>query len=235
MAERLNLLFRKCEHGSFELQAKESRYRRVICGSFDPPFQARQLNSLLKKLNTFESDDRELREIGQHLYQSLFGSATYGTDRREASEQSIRAVLRGAIQGALGRRGSVALTLSFEPECHEFVRYPWELLHNGEHFLLASGVFTLTRALVRPEIPSGSELPVYPPLRILYIGASPSDCPPLEIENSFEALDRGLSSLRDDNQLILDRLEPPTFDELVRYLNSLGGAGAFDDRDIAFP
>ena len=235
MGETLNLLFCRCEDGSFELQAKESRSGRVVSGSFVPPYQSRQLNNLLKKLNTFESDDRELREIGQHLYQSLFGPATHGTDRRESSEQSIRAVLRGVIQGALGRRGSVALTLSFTPECHEFVRYPWELLHNGEHFLLASGVFTLTRALVRPDMPSGSELPVHPPLRILYIGASPVDCPPLEIENSFEALKQGLSSLREDNRLILDRLEPPTFDELVRYLNSLGGVGAFDDRDIAYP
>src|SRR5215831_9928602 len=235
MGETLNLLFRKCEDGSFELQAKESRSGRIICGSFDPPFQPRQLNSLLRRLNTFESDDRELREIGQHLYQSLVGFAPFGTDRREASEQSIRAVLRGVIQGALGRRGSVALTLSFTPECHEFVRYPWELLHNGEHFLLASGVFTLTRALMRPDMPSGSELPVHPPLRILYIGASPVDYPSLEIEDSYEALQQGLSGLRGENQLILDRLEPPTFDELVRYLNSRGGAGAFDNRDIAYP
>ena len=159
MGETLNLLFRRCEDGAYKLQAKESRSGRVISGSFVPPYQPRQLNSLLKKLNTFESDDRELREIGQHLYQSLFGPATYSTDRRESSEQSIRVVLRSVIQGALARRGSVALTLSFTPECHEFVRYPWELLHNGEHFLLASGVFTLTRALVRPEMPSGSELP----------------------------------------------------------------------------
>ncbi|HXX77536.1 MAG TPA: CHAT domain-containing protein, partial [Ktedonobacteraceae bacterium] len=235
MGETLNLLFRRCEDGTYELQATESRSGRVVSGSFVPPYQARQLNALLKKLNTFESDDRELREIGQHLYQSLFGSATHGTDRRAYSEPSIKSVLRGVIQGALGRRGSVALTLSFMPECNEFVRYPWELLHNGEHFLLASGVFTLTRALVRPELPSGCELPVYPPLRVLYIGASPVDCPPLEIENSYEALERGLSSLIEDNRLILDRLEPPTFDELVRYLNSLGGAGAFDDQDIASP
>ena len=235
MGETLNLLFCRCEDGSFELQAKESRSGRVVSGSFVPPFPSRQLNNLLKKLNSFGIDDRELREVGQHLYQSLLGSATHGADRRESSDQSIRAVLRAVIEGALGRRGSVALILSFTPECHEFVRYPWELLHNGEHFLLVSGVFTLTRVLVRPDMPSGSELPVHPPLRILYIGASPDDCPPLEIENSFEALQQGLSSLSEDNRLILDRLEPPTFDQLVRYLNSSGGAGAFDDRDIAYP
>ncbi len=235
MGETLNLLFRKCEDGTFEVQAQESQSERVIRGSFDPPFHSRQLNTLLKRLNTFESDDRELRDIGQLLYQSLFGTASYGTERRESSEQSIRAVLRSVIQKAVKRRGSVALTLSFTPECHEFVRYPWELLHNGEYFLLASGVFTLTRALVRPDMPSGNELPVHPPLRILYIGASPIDCPPLEIESSYEAMEQGLSSLIDDNRLMLERLQPPTFDELVRYLNSLGDEGAFDERDIAYP
>ena len=157
MGETLNLMFCRCEDGTFELQAKESQSGHVVSGSFVPPYSSRQLNTLLKKLNTFGIDDRELREIGQHLYQSLLGPATPGADRREFSEQGIRAVLRGVIQEALRRRGSVALTLSFTPECHEFVRYPWELLHNGEHFLLASGVFTLTRALVRPDMPSGSE------------------------------------------------------------------------------
>jgi tetratricopeptide (TPR) repeat protein len=235
MGETLNLLFRRREDATIELRVKESWSGRVVSGSFIPPYQARQLNALLKRLNTFESDDHELREIGRHLYQSLCGPETPGTERRESSEQSIKALLRGVIQGALGRRGSVALTLSFAPECNELVRYPWELLHNGEHFLIASGVFTLTRALVRSEMPAVCELPVHPPLRILYIGASPIDCPPLEIENSFEALKRGLSSLRDDNRLLLDRLTPPTFDELVRYLNSIGGASAFDDKDTAYP
>ena len=235
MGETLNLLFRKCDDGTFELQAQDSQSGRVICGTFIPPVNARQLNTLLRKLNTIGSDDRELREIGQLLYQSLFGSVISGTERRESSEQSIRAVLRGVIQNAIRRRGSVALTLSFTPECHEFVRYPWELLHNDEYFLLASGIFTLTRAVVRPDMPSDDELPVHPPLRILYIGASPVDYPPLEIESSYEEMEHGLSSLIEDNRLLLERLDPPTFDELVRYLNSRGGVGAFDERDIAYP
>jgi tetratricopeptide (TPR) repeat protein len=235
MGETLNLLFRKCEDGSFELQLKEGRSGHIIRGSFDPPYAPRQLSTILRKLNTFESDDHELREIGWNLYHSLIDSSPYGTDRREASEQSIRAVLRNVIQGALGRRESVALTLSFTPGCHEFVRYPWELLHNSEYFLLASGVFTLTRALVRPDMPSGSDLPVHPPLRVLYIGASPLNNPALEIEASYEALQQGLARLKEENLVILDRLDPPTFDELVRYLNSRGGLGAFDERDISYP
>ncbi len=231
MGETLNLQFASREDGSFELQVKESWSGHSVKGDFIPPYSSRQLGALLKKLNTLESDDQELGEIGQRLFQALCGTPTPGA----SAEHSVQAMLRSVIQRTLRRRGTVALTLSFAAGCDEFVSYPWELLHNGEHFLLASGVFTLTRALLRPDMPSQCELPIYPPLRVLYIGSSPSNCPPLETEQSFESLRRGLSSLIEEGQLELDRLEPPTFDELVRYLNSFGGASAFEDVETAIP
>src|SRR6266851_848539 len=231
MGETLNLQFASREDGSFELQVKESWSGHSVKGDFIPPYSSRQLGALLKKLNTLESDDQELGEIGQRLFQALCGTPTPGA----SAEHSVQAMLRSVIQRTLRRRGTVALTLSFAAGCDEFVSYPWELLHNGEHFLLASGVFTLTRALLRPDLPSQCELPIYPPLRVLYIGSSPSNCPPLETEQSFESLRRGLSSLIEEGQLELDRLEPPTFDELVRYLNSFGGASAFEDVETAIP
>src|SRR5713101_3440007 len=235
MGETLNLLFQSREKNTFELQVKESWSGRTVSGNFVPPYTTRQLNALLKRLNNMECSEHEQREIGQRLFLALCGSETPGTSRRESFEQSVQAMLRSVIQRTLRRRGTVALTLSFAAGCDEFVSYPWELLHNGEHFLLASGVFTLTRALLRPDMPSQCELPIYPPLRVLYIGSSPSNCPPLETEQSFESLRRGLSSLLEEGQLELDRLEPPTFDELVRYLSSLGGASAFEDDEIAIP
>src|SRR5713101_4731998 len=235
MGETLNLLFQSREKNTFELQVKESWSGRTVSGNFVPPYTTRQLNALLKRLNNMECSEHEQREIGQRVFLALCGSETPGTSRRESSEQSVQAMLRGVIQRTLRRRGTVALTLSFAPGCDEFVRYPWELLHNGEHFLLVSGIFTLTRALLRPDLPIGCELPVHPPFRLLYIGASPSDCPPLETERSFEALERGLTGLIESGQLLLDRLEPATFDELVRYLNSRGGAGAFDDNEVTLP
>ncbi|HVB72716.1 MAG TPA: tetratricopeptide repeat protein [Ktedonobacteraceae bacterium] len=235
MGETLNLQFRSRDDGSFELQVKESWSGHTIRGDFIPPYTSRQLGVLLKKLNTLETDERELSEIGQRLFQGLCGAPTPGVNPRDSAEHSVQAMLRSVIQRTLRRRGTVALTLSFASGCDEFVRYPWELLHNGEHFLLASGVFTLTRALLRSDLPSQCELPIYPPLRVLYIGSSPSNCPPLETEQSFESLKRGLSSLMEEGQLLLDRLEPPTFDELVRYLSSAGGAGAFEDQETAIP
>src|SRR5262249_20817999 len=90
-------------------------------------------------------------------------------------------------------------------------------------------------ALMRPDTPGGSELPVHPPLRVLYIGSSPRDCVPLETERSFEAMEQALSPLIEAGQVFLDRLEPPTFDQLVRYFNLYGGAGMLDDSDTTIP
>jgi tetratricopeptide (TPR) repeat protein len=241
MGETLNFLFQEREDGTFEIQVRESWSGRVARGAFVPPYTSKQLTTLQKKLNTLEASERELREIGQRLFQALCGIEK-GEEKRQESlarlaqaEQSVQAMLRSVIQRTLRRRGTVALTFVFGPGCDEFIRYPWELLHNGDHFLLGSGIFTLTRGLLRPDAPLGCELPIRPPFRVLYIGASPVDCAPLETERSFEALERGLASLTETDQVFLDRLEPPTFDQLVRYLNSYGGAGSLDDSDTVIP
>ena len=238
MGETLNLLFRSREDGSYELQVRESWSGRMVSGNFIPPYTAKQLDALQKKLNTLESSSHELREIGQRLFLALCGTNSLeapGTRRRESSEQSVQAVLRSVIQRTLHRRGTVALTLSFTPECDEFMRYPWELLHNGELSLLASGVFTLTRALYRPDEPAHNELPVHPPFRILYMSASPGGFPVLETERSFEAMARALFDLLEDGRVQLDRLEQVTYDQLVSYLSSYGGASVLDDNETSIP
>jgi hypothetical protein len=218
MGETFNLLFRKRANGTFEVQARDSWSGNAITGNFLPPFNSRQLNSLLKKLNKLESDNQELREIGLRLFLALGGTEPGEPEEnaRSTAGLPVLGVLRNVISRILRRRGTVALTMTFAEGCDDFARYPWELLHNGEHFLLASGVFTLTRAFLRPDAPLGCELPVHPPLRMLYIGSSPCDHDPLEIEHSFNALEKGLSRLITNGQLLLDRLEPPTFSELVR-------------------
>ncbi|GCE16952.1 CHAT domain-containing protein [Dictyobacter kobayashii] len=188
-----------------------------------------------KKLNTLESSDTELRGIGYRLFCAISGTDPSQCQPSPPAEGSVAAVLRNVIQRTLKRRGTVALTLIFAPGCEEFVRFPWELLYNGNHFLIASGIFTLSRALLRPDAPVGSELPVHPPFRILYISASPSNFAPLETERSFEAMEEALNPLIETGQVFLDRLEPPTFSQFVRYLNSYGGAGTFDDSDTTLP
>ncbi|OLB31932.1 MAG: hypothetical protein AUH05_19060 [Ktedonobacter sp. 13_2_20CM_53_11] len=235
MGETLHLLFRRRENGAFELQVRENWSGRAVSGSFVPPYTGRQLNALHKKLNKFNNSIPDLRDIGYRLFLALCGSETPGTSRRELSEQSVQAMLRSVIQRTLRRRGTVALTFSFAPDCDDFARYPWELLHNGEHFLLASGIFSLTRALLRPGETLGCDLPVQPPMRMLYISATPRNCTPLETERSFEAMQRALAGPIEKGQVWLDRLEQVTFDDLVTYLSSHGGAGLLEDNETVLP
>src|SRR5438874_9820550 len=235
MGETLHLLFRRRENGAFELQVRENWSGCAVSGSFVPPYTGRQLNALHKKLNKFNNSIPDLRDIGYRLFLALCGSETPGTSRRELSEQSVQAMLRSVIQRTLRRRGTVALTFSFAPDCDEFARYPWELLHNGEHFLLASGIFSLTRALLRPGETLGCDLPVQPPMRMLYISATPRNCTPLETERSFEAMQRALAGPIEKGQVWLDRLEQVTFDDLVTYLSSHGGAGLLEDNETVLP
>lgn len=233
--ETLNVLFSKGEKGVYGLQVRDSWSEHVEKGKFVPPYSHQQLDELLRRINILESDDEELREIGHRLFLALCGYETPRTTHREQPGSLIQAMLRDSIQRTLRRHGTTALTLSFAPGCEELVRYPWELLHNGEDFLLASGVFTLTRILLNPEMPTERELPVSPPIRLLYIGASPIDLPTLETERSFQELERGLARLIEDGHVLLDRLWPPTFDELVRYLNSFGRMDALLENETAIP
>jgi tetratricopeptide (TPR) repeat protein len=234
MGETLNLLFRSREQNTFEVQVRESWSGHTVTGSFVPPYNSKQLNALHKKLNNGENNT-DLRAIGYRLFLALCGAETPGISRRELSEQSVQAMLRGVIQRTLRRRGTVAVTFSFGPGCDEFVRYPWELLHNGEHFLIASGIFTLTRAIIQQERPARSELPVHLPMRLLYMSASPRDCMPIETQRSFEALQRALDQPIEQQQIFIDTLEQVTYDSLVSYLSSQGGVDDFDAASASIP
>src|SRR5579863_1272023 len=112
MGETINLLFSSREDSTVELQVRESWSGRTVSGSFVPPYTSKQMNALQKRLNVVESDDHYLREIGHRLFLALCGSDTPGSSRRESSEQSVQAILRGVIQRTLRRRGTVALTFS---------------------------------------------------------------------------------------------------------------------------
>ena len=235
MGETINVSFHAFGDGTYGISVKESWSGRIVSGSFVPPYVGRQLNALQKRLGRLKSRDYELRDIGYRLFSALCGIDTRGSKWIEPADLSVQGLFRTVIQRTLKRRGTVALMLSFGPNCEEFVRYPWELLHNNDHFLLVSGVFTLSRLLPGSDNTVGCELPVPPPLRMLYIAPSPTNCVPLETERSFEAMRLALASLIDSGQVVLDRLEPPTFGQLVRYLNLYGGAGSLDDSDTTIP
>ena len=235
MGETVNISFHACSDNSYEVQVRDSWSGYTTSGKFIPPYTIKRVNALQKKLENAESNDQELKDIGYRLFTALCGLDSSIPTRKETSEQSVQAVLQTVIQRTLRRRGTVALSLIFGPGCDEFVRYPWELLHSGDLFLIISGIFTLSRSLQRVDAPVGCQLPVQPPFRVLYIGSSPRNWAPLETERSFQEMERALEPLIDAGQVVLDRLEPPTYSQLVSYFTSLGGVGLLDDNDTVVP
>src|SRR5438874_13644481 len=97
MGETLNLVFRRRDDGTFELEVRENWSGHSVRSSFVPPYTTKQLNAVLKRLNTLERDDQELRDVGYHLFLALCGTLSGGqvtetpqVNRREPREQSVR-------------------------------------------------------------------------------------------------------------------------------------------------
>src|SRR5947199_10574740 len=129
MGETLNILFSACDDGTYKVQLKESWSGRTVSGQFVPPYTSRQVSTLQKKLNTLATGDHELRVIGQRLFRAFCGADARGHVQAYGGSQDsapdVQSVLRNVIQRTLKRRGTVALTLSFDVACDGFVGYPW--------------------------------------------------------------------------------------------------------------
>src|SRR5437867_3079651 len=54
-------------------------------------------------------------------------------------------------------------------------------------------------------------------------------------EHSVQAMQRALAGLIENGTILLDKKEQVTYDDLVGYLSSLGGAGLLDDNETVLP
>ncbi len=118
-----------------------------------------------------------------------------------------------AFNQSRSRRETIALQLRFDQDSVDLARYPWELLHDGRRHLLSGGLVELTRYIAYPE--AVTTLPVAPPWRLLYIEARPQNLAKLPDETERLAVWNGLQSLAQSGKLVLDRLDPPTYDSLL--------------------
>jgi hypothetical protein len=141
-----------------------------------------------------------LPQLGLGLYQALFPDQV-GTAFQVAFNQSRN------------RRDTIALQLRFDSNTVDLARYPWELLHDGHRHLLAGGVVELARYIAYPE--ATTTLPAAPPWRLLYIAARPQDLDTLPDEAERLAVWQGLDSMSKTGKLILNHLDPPTYEALL--------------------
>jgi serine/threonine-protein phosphatase 6 regulatory ankyrin repeat subunit B len=141
-----------------------------------------------------------LKHIGKDLYQSLFPDIVEGSFR-EAYNETIA-----------GERNTVSLQLRFDENAVEFARYPWELLHNDHRHLLTGGLVEFTRYITYGEPPASLECS--PPLSLLFIGSHPQDLWPLPNDKERMAVWNNLQGLVEESKITLEKLDPPTYDEL---------------------
>ncbi|MBN1967260.1 MAG: SUMF1/EgtB/PvdO family nonheme iron enzyme [Anaerolineae bacterium] len=144
-------------------------------------------------------------EIGQGLYRVLLPD--------EASDLYREGLARAAASGSV-----LALALQFEPDTIQAAQHPWELLHDGERFLLEAGTVRLVREL---PFPAPARVPEpRGPLEVLVV--APHHRHPPARQSPFDLLERALHSLILEDTLDLATLMPPTWDALADWM--LAGA-----------
>ncbi|MBN1311375.1 MAG: CHAT domain-containing protein [Anaerolineae bacterium] len=114
----------------------------------------------------------QLIDTGQMLYRAVFTPSV---------ERAF-----GMAQGRLKGEEGIRVRLQIEPP--EFTTLPWELMHDGQDFLSLKSNYPLVRTesgikKTRRTVVSGK-------LRILYVGASPTDMATLNIEHPAQEIKR---------------------------------------------
>ena len=147
-----------------------------------------------------------LQRIGQSLYQSLF-----------PSDSSLKQAFQYSLRLAEQRHTDLHLCLKFAADSAKRSRladYPWELLHDGQRFLLHQKV-RLSRYIAYESSPPrflGQEQ-----IRVLLFSARPQGLPQLSSKEQ-QAVRNGLQRASDAGSVQLQLLPSPTRKELNRYL-----------------
>jgi tetratricopeptide (TPR) repeat protein len=139
-------------------------------------------------------DEAELARLGDGHYGGLTGRAALkqaGVDLfQSVFVDDVQALYRQAIMGAK-RDGPFRIVLTLEPD--ELHSYPWELMHDGERFLAATGHTQLVR---RIGLSAPATREVSAPLRVLVAVSDAIDVSPdldirAEVARIASALDAG--------------------------------------------
>lgn len=141
-------------------------------------------------------DPARLRETGESLYHAVFAG-------------DLRSHLYGVRQEAHRQGSRVAFELRFGERAVAAALRPWELLHDGQQFLLLSGLdlyrFITFSQAVRPVSVTGR-------LRVALVASSPRNLTPLAVHGLAEPL-------TEMPGVEVDQVVPPTYDGLLDRLS----------------
>ncbi len=148
---------------------------------------------------------RLLQQVGTRLFDTLFPRG------------AVRTVLNIGLNQARQARTALPFQLHLDREAGHLARLPWELLHDGQEYLVRSGRLALTRyiAFKAPMTP----LALQGPLRVLVAVTRPRDLPSLDEHAELLALKGSLAILAEERGLELQVLDPPTWRAFVEALS----------------
>lgn len=164
---------------------------------------------------------KAIKEFGGMLFELVFGGA-------------VRDTLRISQATADNEGKGIRLRLRLN-ECPELADVAWEFLYDKSknRFLALATDSSIVRFLEHPT--RLSSLKLAPPLKMLVVIASPTDYPPLDVEQEWSHLKTSLAPLENTGYLTIERLHQPTLAKL-RYALQDGhanilhfiGHGTFD-------
>lgn len=156
-----------------------------------------------------------LANIGQLLYQTLFPSGS-----------RVKGILQEALRFSEDKNTQLHIQLKFEADVVQRSRladYPWELLHDGQKFLLHRNV-TISRYIAHETVPPN--LSSVKLLNVMLVSSSAFDLElglkPLS-KKERQAICKGLKSASDAGHICLTELEEATIDSLRACLTERQG------------
>jgi hypothetical protein len=205
------------EYLNFDLliESKGDRYKAKVIASpggattnsFEMPFSGEELETYLSRLGqpgqSAHMFENAAKEFGGRLFNAVFKDEIYACLRvslEEAKdmEKGLRVLLR---------LGDVA----------ELAALPWEYLYNPNlGFLSSSSETPIVRYAELPE--TIRPLKIKLPMRVLVMISSPSDYPPLDVEEERAKLYSSFAELRSQGLVELDLLEDATESALRQHL-----------------
>ena len=186
-----------------EMSAFKSEY-------FNPEEQEWMLKSVVLNENCDTFDSNYLVNIGCKVYQSLF-------PKNSKVEKALLASLRSSERKNI----QLHIQLKFEADVVKRTRiadYPWELLHDGEKFLLHRNV-TISRYIAHDSTPP--RIPSSTTINILLVSSTASDSKlglPKLGKQETQAIRKGLENASNAGDINLIELDYATRDELRKYL-----------------
>lgn len=167
------------------------------------------------------------------LQREVFVEHGLSSESKIASEYLVRlgkllyaTLLPGAVGIAFAHasnqvrqnRETLSLQLRFDDDATLAAQYPWELIHDGQRWVVASGTVEMTRYVTYQE--AVTTAPVNLPARMLFVESRPRDLLKLPQNAESQVVWKALQPLVDNGNIDPKRLDKPTYNNLLEELSS---------------